>query len=104
MYPPDTLVRETVVADKILAGAVVAGAELFDEIVVLSASDLVEEVVSDTVDEDVGEDSVDVFVVVALALLIGKPEDGAAVGSSMQSQGSVPWWTWPGLFGQCVFT
>lgn len=97
MYPPETLVRETEVMLAVVALAidVVAGMEVFDAGTVGCATvvlDRIEDDVADdnTVDEVVVVEAVDVLVVVALALLIGKPEEGAAVGSSTQSHGSVP--------------
>lgn len=97
MYPPETLVRGTEVMPAVVALVidVVAGTEVFDVGTVGSATvvfDRIEDdtIVDETVDEVVVVEPVDVLVVVALALLIGKPEEGAAVGASMQSHGSVP--------------
>lgn len=81
MYPPDTLVRGTVViwADVALAKVLVTGVELLDESVVDSGKE-----------EIVVNEAIEVTLVVAFALLTGNPDDGAAVGASTQSQGSVP--------------
>lgn len=109
MYPPETLVNETLVGDGAVPVIDVltvplalftgmpedgrgAGSAVDD--VAIGELEVVLKIVDETLD------------MVLLALLTGNPDEGpgVAVGSSSspQSQGSVPWWTWvefPGQWG-----